>query len=248
MEYLEVISNYPPYMAAGDKRGSISQYYGNNGHTGVDSVGNLLNMPVCAIFDGKIVSAGYTSTTGYNVTYQSTNGRVKVEYLHLREKVTVSGSVKKNQIIGREWDTGTMADGKHLHLTMYIDGARVDPLPYLKGTKALPLDNNNNNQGGSIMKYKVGDQVKVKGKIAPSAYSTAGTVSRSDTLKITKIYEGANFPYQLGVVGFTRDQDIEESGGVSQAQYDAVVKENAALKAKIANAQAAVQAVENALK
>ena len=98
------------------------------------------------------------------------------------------------------------------------------------------------------MKYKVGDQVKVKGKIAPSAYSTAGTVSRSDTLKITKIYEGANFPYQLGVIGFTRDQDIEESGGVSQAQYDAVVKENAALKAKIANAQAAVQAVENALK
>lgn len=91
------------------------------------------------------------------------------------------------------------------------------------------------------MKYKVGDQVKVKGKIAPSAYSTAGTVSRSDTLKITKIYEGANFPYQLGVVGFTRDQDIEESGGVSQAQYDAVVKENAALKVKIANAQAALK-------
>lgn len=140
MAYLEVISNYPPYMAAGDKRGYISQYYGNNGHTGVDSVGNLLNMPVCAIFDGKIVSAGYTSTTGYNVTYQSTNGRVKVEYLHLREKVTVSGQIKKNQVIGHEGSTGSLATGKHLHITMYIDGARVDPLPYLKGTKALPLE------------------------------------------------------------------------------------------------------------
>lgn len=242
MAYLEVISNYPPYMAASDKRGYISQYYGNNGHTGVDSVGNLLNMPVCAIFDGKVVSAGYTSTTGYDVTYQSNNGRVKVVYLHLREKAAVSGPVKKNQVIGYEGSTGSLAKGKHLHITMYIDGARVDPLPYLKGTKALPLDNNNNNQqGGNTMKYQVGDKVKVKGKIAPSAYSTAGTVSRSDTLEITKIYEGANFPYQLGVVGFTRDQDIEGSGGVSQAEYDAVVKENAALKAKIANAQNALK-------
>ena len=140
MAYLEVIGNYPPYMAASDKRGYISQYYGNNGHTGVDSAGNLWDMPVCAIFDGKVVSAGYTSTTGYDVTYQSNNGRVKVVYLHLREKAAVSGPVKKNQVIGYEGSTGSLAKGKHLHVTMYIDGARVDPLPYLKGAKALPLE------------------------------------------------------------------------------------------------------------
>lgn len=242
MAYLEIMNDYPPYMAAKNKRGYISQYYGNNGHTGIDSVGDLWDMPVCAIFDGKIVSAGYTSTTGYDVTYQSTNGRVKVVYLHLREKVTVSGAIEKNQVLGYEGGTGSLATGKHLHVTMYIDGQRVDPLPYLKETRALPLENNqNNHQGGNTMKYKVGDKVKVKGKIAPSAYSTAGTVSRTDTLEITKIYKGTNFPYQLGVVGFTRDQDIEESGGVSQGQYDEVVKENAALKAKIANAQNALK-------
>ena len=140
MAYLEVVSNYLPYMAASDKRGFISQYYKGDAHTGVDSVGNLWDMPVCAIFDGKVLNSGTTSSTGNEVTYQSVNGRVKVTYLHLRDKVTVSGNVTKNQVIGYEGSTGSLATGKHLHVTMYIDNVRVDPLPYLKGTKALPLE------------------------------------------------------------------------------------------------------------
>ena len=75
MKYLEIIPDYPPYRAAEDKRGFISQYYVPNSHTGVDSVGNLWDMPVCAIFDGRIVSADYNSRTGNDVIYESGNGR-----------------------------------------------------------------------------------------------------------------------------------------------------------------------------
>lgn len=162
MAYLEIMNDYPPYMAAKNKRGYISQYYGNNGHTGIDSVGDLWDMPVCAIFDGKIVSAGYTSTTGYDVTYQSSNGRVKVVYLHLREKVTVSGAIEKNQVLGYEGGTGSLATGKHLHVTMYIDGQRVDPLPYLKGTRALPLEICNTMKEETYMIRKVTKPLNIR--------------------------------------------------------------------------------------
>lgn len=140
MKYLEIIPDYPPYRAAEDKRGFISQYYVPNSHTGVDSVGNLWDMPVCAIFDGRIVSADYNSRTGNDVIYESGNGRVRVIYLHLRDKVTVTGNILKDQVLGYEGSTGSLATGKHLHTTMLIDGEMVDPLPYLTGRKEMPLE------------------------------------------------------------------------------------------------------------
>ena len=240
MAYKEIIANYPPYMAASDRRGFISKYYGN-GHSGVDSVGNLYTMPVCAVFDGKIACAQVTAATGNSITYQSDNGRVKVQYLHLRDKPVIKAGdkVKKNQAIAYEGSTGSLSTGKHLHISLWIDGKLCDPLPYLKGDKKLPLEMKKEE---TKMKYKVGDSVKVKGKIAPSAYSTAGTVTRDGELKITKIYEGANFPYQLGVVGFTRDADIETAGNtVSKSDYDQLKKENEELKNKIAKAQSALK-------
>ena len=176
MAYLETISNYPPYMAASDKRGFISQYYGHNGHTGVDSVGNLWDMPVCAIFDGKISGTNYTVSTGYEVSYQSVNGRVKVTYLHLRDKVTASGSVKKNQVIGHEGQTGALAKGKHLHVTMYIDGGRVDPLPYLKGEKALPLELSNSIKEEIYMIRKVTRPLNIRS--TPSVANDSNIVYR----------------------------------------------------------------------
>lgn len=245
MAYKETIPHYPPYAAASDNRGFISQYFGA-GHSGLDSVGNLFDMPVCAIFDGTVTNTAVTATTGNSVTYLSDNGRVKVQYLHLREKAALAegAKVSKNQQLGREWSSGSLATGKHLHVSLWIDGVLVDPLPYMKGQKELPLGVTDKKEENK-MNYQVGNKVKVNGAIAPSAYSKQGTVEgKGKTYTITQLYPGTNFPYQIGATGFVRDADIQPAetagGGVSQAQYDAVVAENNALKAKIANAKNAL--------
>lgn len=242
MGYIITYKQWQPYELIQDKRGFISRRYGN-GHTGIDSVGNEFANPVCAIFDGAVTSVRWDAGLGNVVEYGSKNGRVKVAYYHLaKADTTVGRAVKKNERVGVEGATGSLATGKHLHTSLWIDGALTDPEPYLSGAKALPLGET---EEETAMKYNVGDTVKVTGKIAPSAYSKAGTVTRTDALTITKIYEGTNFPYQLGVVGFTREQDMvlvsSSAGSVPRAQYDAVVSENAALKAKIEAAQAALR-------
>lgn len=137
-KYLRTINNYPPYALMKDKRGFISRLYGN-GHTGVDSVGNQWANPVCAICDGTVLQAYISASLGKVVQYGA--GRVKIAYYHLATisvKVGQKVTTGKTQI-GIEGGTGALADGKHLHVSIWIDGVLVDPLPYLTGAKKLPV-------------------------------------------------------------------------------------------------------------
>lgn len=137
MAYLKVIKDYPPYALMKDKRGFISRLYGN-GHTGVDSVGNQWANPVCAIYDGTVLQAYISATLGKVVQYGA--GRVKIAYYHLATmSVKVGQTVSAGQQIGIEGNTGALADGKHLHISIWIDDVLVDPMPYLTGTKTLPV-------------------------------------------------------------------------------------------------------------
>lgn len=136
-KYLKTINNYPPYALMTDKRGFISRLYGN-GHTGVDSVGNQWANPVCAICDGTVLQAYISASLGKVVQYGA--GRVKIAYYHLATisvKVGQKVTAGKTQI-GIEGNTGALADGKHLHISIWIDDQLVDPLPYLTGDKTLP--------------------------------------------------------------------------------------------------------------
>ena len=136
-KYLRTINNYPPYALMTDKRGFISRLYGN-GHTGVDSVGNQWANPVCAICDGTVLQAYISASLGKVVQYGA--GRVKIAYYHLATisvKVGQKVTAGKTQI-GIEGNTGALADGKHLHISIWIDDQLVDPLPYLTGDKTLP--------------------------------------------------------------------------------------------------------------
>ena len=137
-KYLKTINKYPPYALMTDKRGFISRLYGN-GHTGVDSVGNTWANPVCAIIDGTVLQAYISASLGKVVLYGA--GRVKIAYYHLATISVKTGqtvTAGKTQV-GIEGGTGALADGKHLHISIWIDDQLVDPLPYLTGAKTLPV-------------------------------------------------------------------------------------------------------------
>lgn len=139
MAYLKIIGKYPPYALMLDKRGFISRLYGGS-HTGVDSVGNQWNNPVCAIIDGTVLEAYISASLGKVVVYGA--GRVKIAYYHLAKmsvKVGQTVTAGKTQI-GVEGNSGSLSDGKHLHISIWIDDQLVDPLPYLTGKKTLPTE------------------------------------------------------------------------------------------------------------
>ena len=64
----------------------------------------------------------------------------KTRYAHLdRIRVEQGQRIKKGQWIGDVGSTGnvrtTGKDASHLHFELYVDGERVNPLPFLKKEK-----------------------------------------------------------------------------------------------------------------
>ena len=79
--------------------------------------------------DGYIRAAGEQDNLGkyYIVTHE--NG-IETLYGHLSEWVAREGdSVTKGQVIGKVGHSGA-ATGSHLHLEIFVDGIRVNPLYY----------------------------------------------------------------------------------------------------------------------
>ena len=150
MAYLIVYKNWLPYNFMSDKRGFISKKFGG-GHTGVDSVGNQVNNPVCAVINGKVLSVTKSGTLGNCVEYG--NNKVKIAYYHLKSVNVISGQEVKAGVtnIGIEGSTGSLATGKHLHTSMWIDGVLVDPEQYMAGKKDFPKETTNTNVGGNVM-------------------------------------------------------------------------------------------------
>ena len=156
MNYKIIYKRWLPYAKMSDRRGFISQRYGDNGgHTGVDSVGNQNSNPVCAVRSGTVTASRWDAAYGNIVEYAS--GGVAIRYCHLASrKVKAGDPVTAGQtIIGIEGATGSLVrkGAKHLHTMLWIDGKRVDPEPYLCGAKALPAQNTS--QEDDIMIRKV---------------------------------------------------------------------------------------------
>lgn len=250
MAYIKVYATWLPYGRMKDPRGFISKQFGA-GHTGVDSVGNEYGNSVCAVMDGYVTRVSCSNTLGNMVEYAA--GGVRFALYHLAKvNVSVGASVKKGDILGVEGATGSLATGKHLHTSMWINDVLVDPEPYLSGEKEIITST-----GGNTMAICIGDKVKASGKLAPSAYSNAGTAARADVLTVKKIYSGTNYPYELAVsggttVGFAKAsmlsvQDTATVKTVSKAEYDKVVAERDAALAKVKAAKAQAEALLKAL-
>lgn len=128
----------------------ISQYYGNNGHTGVDlSSGGIAGARIVAIASGKVVDiqSGWTSSMGkrgmasYGNYVTIDHGKAKSgnSYIslsaHMQSTAVKMGQyVSQGQTIGYVGTTGN-STGYHLHIELKRNGGRVDPLPYIQGKK-----------------------------------------------------------------------------------------------------------------
>lgn len=98
-------------------------------HQGVD-LAIAAGSPVYAAAAGKVVSTGYNSVEGNNITVNHGNGLV-TKYKHLSKIYVSAGqSVSRGQNIGAVGSTG-VSTGPHLHFEVRVNGTAVNPLSYL---------------------------------------------------------------------------------------------------------------------
>ena len=90
---------------AGYGYGSITQYYGNNGHMGLD-IGIPYGTPIYAAESGQVISAEYHWSWGNNVLIWH-NGTYSTRYAHCSSLAVSAGEyVQKGQVIGYAGSTG----------------------------------------------------------------------------------------------------------------------------------------------
>lgn len=104
-------------------------------HLGVD-----LRAPketeIFSVNDGKVVATLELSNYGKTVIIDHGLDIFSL-YLHLDQfKVSVGQMVKKGQTIGLSGDTGYVT-APHLHFSMRVDGARVDPVVFIETSKKI---------------------------------------------------------------------------------------------------------------
>lgn len=105
-------------------------------HMGIDLAGPL-GTPVYATADGVIEVAGWNSG-GYGNLIKIDHGKgIETRYGHLSKILVQPGEhVVRGQQIGRMGSTGR-STGSHLHYEVRIDGAAVNPIPFMKSNDYL---------------------------------------------------------------------------------------------------------------
>ena len=103
-------------------------------HPGVD-IGADYGTPVHASAAGTVAAAGWDGGYGQKIDIDHGNG-YHTWYAHLSKMEVQPGQyVVKGQEIGLVGSTG-FSTGPHLHYQVMLDGATVDPTPYLTGVPA----------------------------------------------------------------------------------------------------------------
>ena len=109
----------------------ISQYYKGWRHTGLD-IACPWGTALRAADSGTVIRVQYGRTGyGYNIIIDH-GGGITTLYGHMsRIDVAVGQTVEKGEVIGAEGSTGR-STGPHLHFEVRINGARVNPLGYIR--------------------------------------------------------------------------------------------------------------------
>ncbi len=99
-------------------------------HRGIDYAAPR-GTPVYTSGDGRVIKAGYNSSSG-NYVFIQHGQQYSTKYLHLNKRAVKSGTrVKQHQIIGWVGSTGT-ATGPHLHYEFLVNGVHRNPRTILK--------------------------------------------------------------------------------------------------------------------
>jgi murein DD-endopeptidase MepM/ murein hydrolase activator NlpD len=104
-------------------------------HKGIDIPGPI-GTPIHATADGIISRSGWAS--GYGNLVQISHGSgMETRYGHMSKLLVAENSyVKRGQIIGLMGSTGR-STGSHLHYEVRVDGAAINPLPFVAGPDYL---------------------------------------------------------------------------------------------------------------
>ena len=104
-------------------------------HAGVDIPGPI-GTPIYATADGVIGRAGRFGGYGNLITVNHGKG-IETRYGHLSKILVAPNSrVRRGQMIGLMGSTGR-STGSHLHYEVRIDGAAVNPMPFMQNANVL---------------------------------------------------------------------------------------------------------------
>jgi murein DD-endopeptidase MepM/ murein hydrolase activator NlpD len=99
-------------------------------HFGIDIVGPE-NEAIKSALDGTVVSAGWSSETGYTITLQHSNNIISV-YKHNSTLLKKAGDyVKAGEPIAIIGNTGEQTTGPHLHFELWYNGVAINPQDYM---------------------------------------------------------------------------------------------------------------------
>ena len=103
-----------------------------NNHTGID-VAAAGGTDIVSAKSGVVITSTYNNSYGNYVVVSHGNGESTL-YAHMRKRLVSEGqTVKQGQVLGLVGTTGS-STGNHLHFEVRINGSRVDPLNYYKGS------------------------------------------------------------------------------------------------------------------
>ncbi|MEA3388317.1 M23 family metallopeptidase [Sphingobium sp. CCH11-B1] len=104
-------------------------------HKGIDIPGPV-GTPIHATADGIVSRSGWAS--GYGNLVQISHGSgMETRYGHMSKLLVAENSfVKRGQIIGLMGSTGR-STGSHLHYEVRVDGAAINPMPFVTGPDYL---------------------------------------------------------------------------------------------------------------
>lgn len=104
-------------------------------HAGIDMAGPV-GEPIYATADGVVDRSGWYG--GYGNLVELGHGKgIQTRYGHLSKVLVKPGDrVRRGDLIARMGSTGR-STGSHLHYEVRIDGAAVNPMPFLQSSEAL---------------------------------------------------------------------------------------------------------------
>lgn len=104
-------------------------------HKGIDIPGPV-GTPIYATADGIVSRAGWASGYG-NLVQISHGGGMETRYGHMSKLIVAPNSyVRRGQLIGLMGSTGR-STGSHLHYEVRVDGAAINPIPFVAGPDYL---------------------------------------------------------------------------------------------------------------